>query len=200
MSRVANYPIDVPKGVEVTLDALRLLRDSKTPLSQPIASAGLDTIFAPMRPRPFTDYWSSRAWVRELVDTEQWTWSASTPTEVSTLRLHLRSSYFEHLSDVFEHLAAGSLVVASPAAYDGLVPPDRIPELARLDPHAGPADLAEIERQAAFVADEAQGAIRLGPDGRLAGRERGGCGSGSRGRDGQVQDGRRRLVLARFHC
>ncbi len=40
MSRVGNYPIDVPKGVEVTLDATKLsVKGSKGSLSVPVDEA-----------------------------------------------------------------------------------------------------------------------------------------------------------------
>jgi len=166
LSLCLDGPCMPAAGTLVTLDAVRMLRESGTALTRPIESSGIDTVFAPMRPKSFVGYWSSRAWVRELVEAGQWRWNATDPTDadglrhgaVSTLRVRLQPSVFEHLSDLVDELAAGSLVVASPAALDGLLPGDRIPDLARLDPEAGPrtiaAQLQRLDRSAPTQLEE----------------------------------------------
>jgi hypothetical protein len=122
-----DEPQDGASGVLAALDAVRLLAGREISFGAPVAAAGPDMVFAPMKPRSFDDYWSSRAWVRELRISGLWNWSRERPGSGSGLPLRLFPSRFEHLPDVWSELARGSAVLLSPAAAEGLLPGEEPP-------------------------------------------------------------------------
>lgn len=143
-------PQEAASGVLSTLDAVTLLANNMVCLDRPVISAGPPMVFAPMKPRTFVDYWSSRGAVRELVRERQWEWRREYPHLDRTFPVRLYPSFFDHLPNVWAELARGSLVLLSPAAAEGLAPGENIPQeiLFREDPaHDEVADrLREIAR------------------------------------------------------
>ena len=115
-------PQQAASGVLSALDAVTLLTNKGVRLHRPMISAGTSMIFAPMKPRAFEDYWSSRGAIRALVHERQWEWRREYPGFKQTFPVRLYSSFFEHLPNVWAELARGSLVLLSPAAAEGLVP------------------------------------------------------------------------------
>jgi hypothetical protein len=122
-----DEPQDGSSGVLAALDAVRLLAGREISFGAPVVAAGPDMVFAPMKPRSFDDYWSSRAWVRELRIAGLWEWSRERPGAGGGLPLRLFPSRFEHLPDVWNELARGSAVLLSPAATEGLLSVDELP-------------------------------------------------------------------------
>ncbi|HJU66132.1 MAG TPA: glycosyltransferase family A protein [Gemmatimonadaceae bacterium] len=127
-----DEPLQAASGALVTLEAtaaLRTAESSRAPSARSaVVATGCEMVFAPMRPRGFRDYWSSRGWVRELVDEGWWTWRDEPPADAEGRRhVRLYPSLFEHLPNVWSELARGSLVLLSPAAAEGLVPDAAMP-------------------------------------------------------------------------
>src|SRR5215210_378427 len=121
-----DEPQDGASGVLAALDAVRLLAGRGISFGAPLACAGPDMWFAPMKPRSFSAYWSARAWVRELRAAGMWDWTRGRP-DGGGLPLRLWPSHFEHLPDVWSELARGSAVLLSPAAAEGLAPGEDLP-------------------------------------------------------------------------
>jgi hypothetical protein len=117
---VLHEPLDAASGALVTLDAWRLLRTRGSHAPR-IAVSGPDVVFAPMTPRTFMEYWSSRGFMRALLAEGSWTWAGPEPGATgSTGRVvRLFPSAFDHLPDPWSALAASALLVASPAAREG---------------------------------------------------------------------------------
>lgn len=122
-----DEPQDGSSGVLAALDAVRLLAGREISFGAPVTAAGPDMVFAPMKPRSFDAYWSSRAWVRELRIAGHWNWTRERPGAAGGLPLRLFPSRFEHLPDVWSELARGSAVLLSPAAAEGLLSVDELP-------------------------------------------------------------------------
>lgn len=118
-------PQDAASGVLATLDAVALLRSRGVRLPAPVLSTGPEMVFAPMKPRGFVDYWSSRASVRELVGDGLWAWTRERRADAFAVRLY--PSLFDHLPSAWTELARGSLVLLSPAAAEGLAPGHDLP-------------------------------------------------------------------------
>jgi hypothetical protein len=115
-------PQQAAAGVLTALDAVCLLAAKGVRLARPVVSAGPPMVFAPMKPREFTDYWSSRGFVQELVHARYWEWSRAYPQLDRVFPVRLYPSLFDHLPSVWGELARGSLVLLSPAAAEGLAP------------------------------------------------------------------------------
>jgi hypothetical protein len=109
-------PQDESSGVLLALDAVSLLWRGGAPLDRPFVSAGPNAVFAPMTPRTFVGYWSSRGFVRELEAGGQWRWATEYARPGDVLPVRVYPSRFEHLPDVWSELARGSFVLLSPAS------------------------------------------------------------------------------------
>ncbi|GAN33100.1 MAG: glycosyltransferase family 2 protein [Candidatus Brocadia sp. AMX2] len=130
-------PQQASSGVLTALDAVTLLTNKGVSFKDPVISAGPSMVFAPMKPRDFVDYWSSRGFVKDLVREQQWEWRREYPQhpyQIFPVRLY--PSFFDHLPNVWHELAKGSFVLLSPAAAEGLAPGENLPEeiLIRGDP------------------------------------------------------------------
>ena len=136
-------PQDGASGVQAALDAVAILRRKGVRLERPLVSAGPDMTLAPMKPRGFVEYWSSRGFVRELVAERQWEWAERYRPPESAFPVRLYPSIFEHLPDVWSELAQGSLVLLSPGAAEGLAPGEILPEEALIGREPTPHLLAE---------------------------------------------------------
>lgn len=121
-------PQEAASGVLSTLDAVAQLNRQELRLEQPVISSGPEMTFAPMKPREFTHYWSSRGFVRELVRDRQWQWQRDYPQITQSFRVRLYPSNFEYLPNVWAELARCSFVVLSPAAAEGLAPGAALPK------------------------------------------------------------------------
>jgi GT2 family glycosyltransferase len=161
-----DEPLQAASGVLVALEAAATLRaEGASPASAgaaptlAVVAAGRDMVFAPMRPRTFRDYWSSRGWARELAEHGWWAWRDERPADTeSRLYVRLYPSLFEHLPNVWSELARGSLALLSPAAAEGLVPDAALPpelviggdptaqSLARALAHLASRDAPHLER------------------------------------------------------
>lgn len=122
-----HEPQEPASGVLSTLDAVTLLAKQDISLDRPVVSTGPSMIFAPMKPREFIDYWSSRGFVRELGRDRQWEWQQAYPDLSGTFPVRLYPSFFEYLPNVWAELARGSLVLLSAAAAEGLAPRELLP-------------------------------------------------------------------------
>jgi hypothetical protein len=140
-------PQAAASGVLSALDATNLLVERGTNLERPVISAGPDMTFAPMKPRGFVSYWSSRGFVRELVGAGKWEWASQYAQPGGSFAVRLYPSYFEHLPNIWAELARRSFVLLSPAAAEGLAPGEALPEDALIDGVPTPERLAScIER------------------------------------------------------
>ena len=142
-----DEPQQPSSGIILALDAVTQLQRRGVYLERPLVSAGPTMVFAPMVPRTFETYWSSRGFVRELIQNGQWKWSQKRPEFDGALSVRLYPSLFEHLPEVWSELGKGSLVLLSPAATEGIAVADTIPSECLLDAEPTP-DLvaAAIER------------------------------------------------------
>jgi GT2 family glycosyltransferase len=138
-----NEPQQPASGALTLMDGVALLGKRGVRLPSPVISAGPSMIFAPMKPRDFRDYWSSRGFVREIVRQNQWRWERSLPPPGEAFRVRLYPSSFEHLPDIWTELARGALVLLSPAAAEGLAPGERIPDEVLLKGEPDPENLAD---------------------------------------------------------
>ena len=147
-------------GVLTALDALNLLYRQGIRLPRPVISAGPSMIFAPMTPRDFQSYWSTRGFVRELLQADQWRWQRQRPTADGGLPVRLCPSGFEHLPDIWTELARGSLALLSPAAAEGLGPAEALPREVLLPRDPTPEDLAAALQHLADLDPQARDEIR----------------------------------------
>ncbi len=115
-------------GVLAALDGVSMAVRRGLRLSRPFVSAGPSMVFAPMRPRSFEDYWSSRGFVQELKRQGQWEWRRECPQRDGVFPIRFYPSLFDHLPAVWNELARGSLVVLSPAAAEGVAPGQSLPK------------------------------------------------------------------------
>ena len=122
-----HEPQQASSGVLNTLDAVALLANKGVRFNSPVICAGPPMTFAPMKPREFGDYWSSRGFIRELVSEHQWKWERECPPLKQVYPVRLYPSYFEYLPNVWIELARGSLVLLSPASAEGLAPDEVLP-------------------------------------------------------------------------
>lgn len=120
-------PQQASSGMLTTLDAVRLLMNRGVRITRPVTGAGPPVTFAPMKPRSFADYWSSRGAVRELIREHQWAWKREYPRHHGGFRVRLYPSFFEYLPNIWAELARGSFVLLSPAAAEGLAPGETLP-------------------------------------------------------------------------
>jgi glycosyltransferase involved in cell wall biosynthesis len=127
-----DEPLEPASGTMMMLDAVNALRHRGIQLGAPVACSGPAMRFAPMKPRDFQGYWSSRGWVRELVDEGRWEWRDDRPSiETERLAARVYPSLFEHLPAIWNELGRGSFVILSPAAVEGLalgqpLPPEAV--------------------------------------------------------------------------
>lgn len=151
-------PQQADAGVLCSLDAVALLNQKGARLERPLLAAGPDAIFAPMRPRGFRQYWSSRGFVRELIRKRQWSWEDGRPdtnAASSAYPVRLYPSSFEHLPNVWEELARSSLVVMSTAAAEGLNPGEPLASELLIDGETTPESLAgKMDELARMSAEE----------------------------------------------
>lgn len=136
-------PQQAASGVLTTLDAVTQLNNQEKPLEQPVIAAGPAMTFAPMQPRDFVDYWSSRGFVQQLMHDRQWHWQRDYPQMDRSLPIRLYPSFFEYLPNVWAELARGSLVMLSPAAAEGLAPGEFLPQELLLPSEPTPEAVAE---------------------------------------------------------
>jgi hypothetical protein len=85
LSFFLHEPQQPATGVLAALDAMTLLPEAHR---IGFTSAGPDCIFAPMHPRTFRDYWSSRGHVRDLIDRGAWRWASAPEREGVAVRVH----------------------------------------------------------------------------------------------------------------
>jgi hypothetical protein len=123
-----DEPLEPASGTMAMLDAVNVLRYRDVALDAPVICAGPAMRFAPMKPRDFQGYWSSRGWVRELVAEDRWEWRQDRPAiGKEQLPVRVYPSLFEHLPDIWSELGRGGFVVLSPAAAEGLAPGRALP-------------------------------------------------------------------------
>ncbi|MBV5279761.1 MAG: hypothetical protein J0651_00310, partial [Actinobacteria bacterium] len=72
-------PQEAASGVLSALDSVKLLADKGIILLKPIISGGPPVIFAPMKPKGFEEYWSSRGAVAQIIREQQWEWRREYP-------------------------------------------------------------------------------------------------------------------------
>ncbi|MEP9410702.1 MAG: glycosyltransferase family 2 protein [Candidatus Brocadia sp.] len=120
-------PQQAASGTLTVLDAVNLLTNKGVHIDRPVICAGPSMIFAPMKPRTFVDYWSSRGAVRELIRERRWEWREEYPQLEQVFPVRLYPSFFDHLPNVWTELARGSLVLLSPAAAEGLTLGEALP-------------------------------------------------------------------------
>jgi len=135
-------PQQPASGVLTALDAVTLLTHKGIRLDRPVISAGPQMTFAPMNPRGFVDYWSSRGFVRELVYKRQWEWRREYPKLEQVFPVRLYPSFFDHLPNVWAELTRGSLVLLSQAAAQGLAPGETLPQEVLIEGDPVPEKLA----------------------------------------------------------
>lgn len=114
-------PCQPASGVLAMLDAVKLLYQQGAELKVPIACGGPPMVFAPMAPKGFEEYWSSRPFVRELIDARYWRFCRERPTGEDCYPVRIYPHLFAHLPDVWTELARGSHVLLAPAASEGLI-------------------------------------------------------------------------------
>lgn len=145
-----HEPLQPAAGVLAALDATAVLvRDS---VAINFTAAGPDCSFAPMHPRTFRDYWSSRGFVKDLVRRGAWQWQTEVVRENLPLRVH--ASSFEYLPDPGE-LARGSAMLLSPAAAEGLDPDAQLPKAILLSTDPDALSLADALRRIIAAGPEA---------------------------------------------
>ncbi len=135
-------PQQPASGILTALDAVLLLTHKGIRLDRPVISAGPQMTFAPMNPRGFVDYWSSRGFVRELVYERQWEWMREYPNLERVFPVRLYPSFFDHLPNVWAELARGSFVLLSQAAAQGLAPGETLPQGVLIEGDPVPEKLA----------------------------------------------------------
>ena len=100
---VAVFPLRTAtssiRRIDDFLDAVRQVTEQGERLANPFISAGPPMIFAPMRPREFVDYWSSRGFVRELIRDRQWQWQRTYPVIDRSFPMRLYPSGFDSLPE-----------------------------------------------------------------------------------------------------
>jgi hypothetical protein len=151
-----DEPMEPASGTMAMLDAVNVLRHRGVELDTPAVCIGAAMRFAPMKPRDFQSYWSTRGWVRELVADGRWKW-AEDRRSINSERLPVRvyPSLFEHLPDIWTELGRGSFVVLSPAAAEGLAPRQSLPSEAVLAGEPTPESLADHISQLHHLGPEA---------------------------------------------
>ncbi|MBI5029978.1 MAG: glycosyltransferase family 2 protein [Chloroflexi bacterium] len=144
-------PQQAASGVLNALNAVALLKDRGVQLEHPLISVGRDMVFAPMKPKSFISYWSSRPFAAELVREQQWEWRQELPDMQSQFPIRLFPSLFEHLPDVWTELARGSLILLSEAATEGFAPGELLPRAILIPGNSSPEDIAHsLEKVAAM--------------------------------------------------
>lgn len=136
-------PQQASSGVLTALDAVNLLANKGMRIDRPVISAGPSMTFAPMKPREFPEYWSSRGAVRELVREQQWKWEKDYPRLEQVFPVRLYPSFFDHLPNIWAELARGSLVLLSPAAAEGLAPGEILPREVLIQGVPSPESVAD---------------------------------------------------------
>lgn len=142
-------PQQASSGVLTALDAVTLLAGQGTYLKRPMISAGTPMTFAPMKPREFSGYWSSRGAVRELIREHQWEWRKDYSRLEQVFPVRLYPSFFDHLPNIWAELARGSLVLLSPAAAEGLAPGEILPREVLIEGDPSPENVADCLKKIA---------------------------------------------------
>ena len=137
-----HEPQESSSGVLAMLDAVNLSYNKGLRLSSPFVSSGPPMVFAPVNPRSFEDYWSSRGFVKELLRQNQWKWHQKYPDQTGKFSIRFYPSLFEHLPVVWPELARHSLCLLSPASAEGLAPGQDLPKEILLPKDHDPATLA----------------------------------------------------------
>lgn len=169
-------PLEPASGALLALEASVQLGQRGFRPQHPLICAGPDMRFAPMTPRSFRDYWSSRGFMRQLEAEGCWRWQRGRPDTEGAFPVRLYPSLFEHLPEVWTELGRGSAVLLSPAAAEGLAGEAELPPGVVLPPEPDAAALAtailaltagereEVERRRAdlcqAVADAQRGPAR----------------------------------------
>lgn len=154
---VFRDPLEVAAGALLALDAATIrMRGERQPVAT-IHCCGPDAVFAPMRPHSFRDYWSRRGFVRELEAAGRWSWEP--PVSARPPPLRLAPALAGHLPDFWSELAAGSGLLLSPAAAEGLAPGVPLPAACLLE-HLTPEGLADRLDALARSAPEERDATR----------------------------------------
>lgn len=135
-------PQQASSGVLAMLDAVNLTAQRGLRLPCPFISAGVQMVFAPMRPRSFEEYWCSRGFTRELERQGQWEWRRDYPELNGRFPIRFYPTLFDHLPTVWNELARRSLLVLSPASAEGLAPGQDLPPEVLLPGEPEPAMLA----------------------------------------------------------
>lgn len=154
---VFRDPLEAAAGALLALDAAAIRHRAGRQPAATIHCCGLDAVFAPMRPRSFRDYWSSRGFVRELEAGVRWSWEP--PDSAGAPALRLAPALVGHLPELWSELAAGAGVLLSPAAAEGLAPGARLPAACLLE-HLTPEGLADCLDALAQSAPEERDATR----------------------------------------
>lgn len=161
IARVSEQPTDIHRplqfflyepqqassGVLTVLDAVNLLANRGVRIDRPVISAGPSMTFAPMKPREFPEYWSSRGAMRELVREQQWKWGKDYPRLEQVFPVRLYPSFFDHLPNIWAELARGSLVLLSPAAAEGLAPGEILPREVLIQGDPSPEKVADCMKK-----------------------------------------------------
>jgi len=129
-------------GVLAALDGARLMQDRWGMPALSVACAGTDMTFAPMAPRRFQDYWSSRGFVREMVGAGVWRFRPGRADLGGGLPVRLCPAAASYLPELWSELARGTLPVLSPAVAEGLAPGEELPAICLLGDAPGPEEIA----------------------------------------------------------
>lgn len=155
-----HEPQEGASGVLTALDAVILMAEKNHKLEHPVISTGPDMIFAPMKPRTFIDYWSSRGAVRRLIRDRQWIWQTDYPVIKKALPVRLYPATFAHLPAIWHELARGSLVIISPTVAEGLAPGRVLPMETMLPEMPLPSDLYRAMTRLSAMAPSARHEIQ----------------------------------------
>ncbi len=136
-------PQQACSGILAMLDAVNLAFGKGLRLPYPFVSAGPPMVFAPVRPRAFEDYWSSRGFAKELIRHRQWEWHQKYPDLSGNFPIRFYPSLFDHLPVVWPELARQSLCILSPASAEGIAPGQDLPKEILLPGEPEPAMMAD---------------------------------------------------------
>ena len=138
-----HEPQQASSGVLAMLDAVNMSFLQGLRLPNPFVSAGPSMVFAPVSPRSFEDYWSSRGFAKELISQGQWEWHQKYPDLKGKFPIRFYPRLFDHLPVVWPELAKNSLCILSPASAEGIAPGQDLPKEILLPGDPEPAMIAE---------------------------------------------------------
>jgi Glycosyl transferase family 2 len=116
---------DGSSGALVALDAARILADSATQTR--ITASGAEMRFAPMTPRSFRAYWSTRTWVKRLEEAGTWSWEDDAGARSSRQVVRMYPALFAHLADPWGAALRREVPLMSECAAEGVAPGVAIP-------------------------------------------------------------------------